>query len=59
MVVAQTLSALLTVINALLLGAAEIASRLEIAYIVVDSLITYVGVLFLIASDAMLHKVQP
>ena len=56
MVLAQTLSMLLTVINALYLGASEISSRIEIASIVVDSLVTYMGVLFLIASDAMLHK---
>ena len=41
MVLAQTLSMLLTVINALVLGASEITSHLEIAYIVVDSVITW------------------
>jgi hypothetical protein len=40
MVLAQTLSMLLTVITALVLGASELTSRLEIAYIVVDSLVT-------------------
>ena len=40
MVLAQTLSMLLTVINAIVLGAPEITSHVEIAYIVVDSLLT-------------------